>query len=181
MDREIYHKHGGDERDGGNAENVPFKRKSREDDRLDKSGADSNYLCNRFHFAKHICRDNYLLLARCRNKTDACDSQFTKYYYYQSKEIKGEHCDVSRACKENAEHCADHHKFVGKGIEEFTKVGYKVIFSRDLAVKHIGKGRRDKEECADYGEYRVCRCTKAYKRREEHYDHKYRNHNKTKH
>jgi hypothetical protein len=55
---------------------------------------------------------------------------------------------VRKAVKDN-EHSSYNHKFICDGVKEFTEIGYKVVFSRYLSVKHIGHSRADKENGAN--------------------------------
>ena len=181
MDGEIDHQRGGQEGNGRESENGDVGSGENEliKNGLDNRRADGNDLGHGLHFSHQVCRDDHSACAG-RDETDAGDCQLTEYDYDESEEIEREHTDVVGVGKENAEHCANDHKFVGEGVKKFSKVGNEVVFSRNLAVQHIGNGCGDEKQGAQKGQNHIRGCRKVGKNRKKHHDHKDRHHDQSK-
>ena len=106
-------------------------------------------------FAKHI-GGNYNARRARNHQTNRGYCKLTEDNdHHRPKENSGENA-VDRAIthhlvKDNKERANDH-KLIGKGVKKLAKIGNKVVFTRNFAVKHIGESRRAKERTA----HKVC-------------------------
>ena len=112
-----------------------------EDKRLEDYDERADHLRDGLYLAEHACRNDDAALT-CNYKSKTCNAKLTqkdkKDKSHKYKRL-GTFTDKEKVCH-NSDLRADDHKFIGKGVDKLSEIGNEVVFSCNLAVKHIGKG-----------------------------------------
>ena len=127
---------------------MPFCEEGMRDHRLENEDYGTNHLRDGFDLSENACR-NYDAALTCYNEANACYRKLAKENYQDdpNEDHSLQFLAAKYHPKENGYHGCKNHKFIRKGVDELAKVGYKIVLSRNLAVKHIGKGGKSVDNC----------------------------------
>ena len=164
---ERHHRHRGDRdvrKDVQIAEDV-----EREHYGLEENRDDAGHLQSRLYLAEPACGD-YESAAACRDESDRGDGELAEDDDgCRPDENASEILELG--IHEDAEQSGEDEEFVRERVHEFSEIRDEIIFSRDLAVDHVGQRRDNEDHGGDYAECRGAYRQGSCEKHEKHGDH----------